>query len=67
MRASKVLLIMTLAAASASGFAAPPAPPLVKFEGATGVDPLTGANGVDVVNTVRGIAPGGRAWVIRKL
>jgi len=67
MRASKVLLVMTLAAASASGFAAPPAPPLVKFEGAIGVDPLTGANGVDVINTVRGIAPGGRAWVIRKL
>ena len=67
MRASKALLVMTLAAASASGFAAPPAPPLVKFEGAIGVDPLTGANGVDVVNTVRGIAPGGRAWVIRKL
>ena len=67
MPASRVLLTLTLAAASASVFAATPAPPLVKFEGAIGVDPLTGANGVDVVNTVRGIAPGGRAWVIRKL
>ena len=53
MRASKVLLIMTLAAASASGFAAPPAPPLVKFEGAIGVDPLTGANGVEVARRLR--------------
>ena len=67
MTASKVLLALSLSAAAASVFAATPAPPLVKFEGAIAVDPLTGANGVDVVNTVRGIAPGGRAWVIRKL
>jgi hypothetical protein len=40
---------------------------LVEFSGGIGVDPLTGAGGVDVVNTVRGVAPGGRAWVIRKL
>ena len=67
MRASRVLLSVALAAASASVFAAPPAPPLVKFEGAIGVDPLTAANGVDALNIVRGISPGGRAWVIRKL
>ena len=41
-------------------------PPLVLFEGAIGVDPFTGVNGVDVLNTVRGVSPGGRAWVIRK-
>lgn len=41
-------------------------PPLVKFSGAIGVDPLTGAGGVLATNSVRGIAPGGRAWVIRK-
>jgi hypothetical protein len=67
MRASRVLLSVALAAASASVFAAPPAPPLVKFEGAIGVDPLTGVNGSDQLNVVRGISPGGRAWVIRKL
>lgn len=42
-------------------------PPLVTFSGAIGVDPLTGAGGVNVTNTVRGVAPGGRAWVLRKL
>src|SRR6185369_16814572 len=40
---------------------------LVRFEGAIGVDPLTAANGVDVLNVVRGVNPGGRAWVLRKL
>jgi len=43
---------------------------MLTFSGAIGVDPLTGAGApgspVDVVNTVRGINPGGRAWVIRK-
>ena len=41
-------------------------PALVKFEGAIGVDTLTAAGGVDVLNVVRGINPGGRAWVLRK-
>jgi hypothetical protein len=67
MRASRVLLVLAMAAAAAGVSAAPPAPPLVKFEGAIGVDPLTGVNGVDQPNVVRGISPGGRAWVIRKL
>jgi hypothetical protein len=40
---------------------------LLRFSGAIGVDPLTAAGGVDVVNTVRGIPPGGRAWILRKL
>ena len=39
----------------------------LEFEGAIGVDPLTAAGGVDALNTVRGVAPGGRAWVLRKL
>lgn len=42
-------------------------PPLATFSGAIGVDPLTAAGGADTVNTVRGIAPGGRAWTMRKL
>ncbi|MBX3603671.1 MAG: hypothetical protein KF788_00290 [Piscinibacter sp.] len=41
-------------------------PPLLRFDGAIGVDPLTAAGGVDTLNTVRGIAPGGRAWVLRE-
>jgi hypothetical protein len=39
----------------------------LQFDGAIGVDPLSAAGGVDALNTVRGIAPGGRAWVMRKL
>jgi len=41
-------------------------PPLVAFSGAIGVDPLTAAGGVDALNVVRGINPGGRSWVLRK-
>ena len=37
---------------------------LVRFEGAIGVDPLTASGGQLVTNTVRGIAPGGRGWVL---
>lgn len=40
---------------------------LLAFSGAIGVDPLTAAGGVDTLNVVRGINPGGRAWVLRKL
>jgi len=60
---------ITLAALmlSAVAFAHADSRTLVKFEGAIGADPLTGAGGVDVVNVVRGIAPGGRKWVIRAL
>lgn len=63
--APRVLPLLALAV-SAAAVAAPPAPPL-RFEGGIGVDPLTAAGGADVLNTVRGINPGGRAWVIRKL
>lgn len=58
------LLALSLCAAAAL---AKDPPPLVSFSGAIGVDPLTAAGGVDTLNTVRGIAPGGRAWVLRKL
>ncbi len=59
-------LALTVTLGSALAHKGDPAP-LVSFSGAIGVDPLTAAGGVDVVNTVRGIAPGGRAWVLRKL
>lgn len=55
--------------ASAAQAGAKP-PPLVAFEGAIGVDPLTAIGGNPIaegVNTVRGIAPGGRAWTLRRL
>lgn len=69
MRCLPIALSLAFAAAAASlpAHAGPPAPPLVKFDGAIGVDPLTAAGGVDASNVVRGINPGGRAWVIRKL
>jgi hypothetical protein len=59
---------ITLAALTLSAaFAHADSRTLVKFEGAIGADPLTGAGGVDVVNVVRGVNPGGRAWVLRRL
>ena len=64
---SKALAILILAAASVSVFAHSAAPSLVKFNGAIGADPLTAAGGVDTLNVVRGINPGGRAWILRKL
>lgn len=60
----RVLASATLAFAAAAACAAPA--PVLKFEGAIGVDPLTAAGGVDALNVVRGVNPGGRAWVIRK-
>ncbi len=62
---SKFLIPAVLALAA--GGAAAAGNTLLKFEGAIGVDPLSAAGGVDVSNVVRGIPPGGRAWVIRKL
>jgi len=62
----RFLSAASLALAAAAASAASP-PVLLKFKGAIGVDPLTAAGGVDVLNVVRGINPGGRAWVIRKL
>ena len=52
--------------ALAGGAARAGTPTYLEFEGAIGVDPITAAGGVDALNTVRGITPGGRAWVIRK-
>jgi hypothetical protein len=50
------------------GVAAQAGEPIVQFNGAIGVDPVAGiSNGAPVINTVRGVAPGGRAWVLRKL
>lgn len=43
---------------------------IVQFNRGIGVDPVGGINGttgLPVLNTVLGIAPGGRPWVIRKL
>jgi hypothetical protein len=64
-RLSHTLVTLSLAAASAAAFATR-TPPLVEFSGAIGADPLTAAGGVDALNTVRGVNPGGRAWVMRK-
>jgi hypothetical protein len=42
--------------------------PLVQFNGAIGVDPVAGiANGAPVANTVLGVPPGGRGWILRKM
>lgn len=60
------LLPLALALATAAAAAHHPSA-VLKVSGAIGVDPLTAAGGVDVSNVVRGINPGGRAWVIRKL
>jgi hypothetical protein len=61
-------LVVALAASSAVALAhADSSNTLVRFEGAIGVDPLTAANGSDALNIVRGVNPGGRAWVIRQL
>ena len=63
---SRCLSAVSLALLAAAASAAQP-PVLLKFKGAIGVDPLTAAGGADTLNVVRGISPGGRAWVIRKL
>jgi len=63
---SRYLSAVSLALVAAAASAAQP-PVLLKFKGAIGVDPLTAAGGTDTLNVVRGINPGGRAWVIRKL
>lgn len=42
--------------------------PLVQFSGAIGVDPVAGISaGAPVANTVLGVPPGGRGWILRKL
>lgn len=62
--ASLVLALTTVAVGTVAQ--AKDNPALVGFSGAIGVDPLTAAGGVDTSNVVRGISPGGRAWVLRK-
>jgi hypothetical protein len=66
---STILASLALAAAAATPAWADSkaAAPLARFSGAIGVDPLTAAGGVDTLNVVRGINPGGRAWVLRRL
>jgi hypothetical protein len=66
-RLSHALVPLALAAASASLQAHSATPSLVKFSGAIGADPLTAAGGADTLNVVRGVNPGGRAWVLRQL
>lgn len=66
MRTSHTLAVLALATAAATAHAGPRVPPLVSFEGAIGVDPVASLN-TAVTNTVRGINPGGRHWVLRKL
>ena len=60
---------ITLAALtlSALAFAHPQSKTLVKFEGAIGADPLAAVGTAQQPNIVRGISPGGRAWVLRRL
>ena len=59
-----VLCGLALAAATLSAHAGSP-PPLVRFSGAIGVDPVASLN-TATTNVVRGINPGGRHWVLRK-
>ena len=63
MRYLSAISLALIAATASAG----QAPVLMKFKGAIGVDPLTAAGGADTLIVVRGISPGGRAWVIRKL
>ncbi len=67
MKKFRSLAALTLAAVASMPALADDDSTLVRFRGAIGVDPLTAAGGVDVVNTVRGIAPGGRAWTLVSL
>lgn len=64
--ASRFLSALALAVMAAGSNAAQPSA-VLKFKGGIGVDPLTAAGGADALNVVRGVNPGGRAWVIRKL
>lgn len=67
MRPMQIAVGLALTFTLAAAVQAKDTPALVKFNGAIGVDPLTAAGGADVSNVVRGINPGGRAWVLRKL
>jgi hypothetical protein len=60
-------LTLLLSLAGASAFAATS---LLKFDGWIGVDPVAGIvpnTGAPLLNVVRGVNPGGRPWVIKRL
>lgn len=53
---------------SAMALPAHAAETLLQFNGGIGVDPVAGiSSGAPVLNTVLGVPPGGRAWVIGRL
>lgn len=66
MRCLSVSLAVASLTLSAAAFAHSGPKALVRFDGAIGADPLTASNGVDVLNVVRGVNPGGRAWRISR-
>lgn len=59
----------TLALMVGLGINATAAEPIVQFNRGIGVDPVAGISntGLPIVNTVLGVTPGGRPWVIHKL
>jgi len=69
MHRSRFLPLLGLAAVVAAfSLPARAADTLVQFSGGIGADPVAGiAAGAPVLNTVLGVPPGGRPWVIRKL
>ncbi|MBA4178368.1 MAG: hypothetical protein C0505_17690 [Leptothrix sp. (in: Bacteria)] len=64
---ARPLFALAAALAATAAVAGPDRVPALKFKGAIGVDPITAAGAADASNVVRGVSPGGRAWVIRKL
>lgn len=66
MRTISMLALLALTAASTAAMAGNRVPALVSFDGAIGVDPVASLN-TAVTNVVRGVNPGGRHWVMRKL
>jgi hypothetical protein len=64
---ARSLFALTVTLAATAAVAGPDRVPLLKFKGAIGVDPITANGAADASNVVRGVNPGGRAWVIRKL
>jgi len=64
--------LLSLGLAAAALFASSAAlagDPLVEFNGAIGVDPvggITAATGLPAPNTVLGVPPGGRPWILRR-
>jgi hypothetical protein len=67
MKRHLVRLALVVAGALAAGQAIA-SDTIVQFNRGIGVDPVAGiTNGAPVLNTVLGVPPGGRPWVIRKL